>query len=136
MNRLNDVLDERRTSRLRRWCIMKQVSGFMGRPNKEPDTCYSFWVGATLALLDSFHTISTQENLEFVKTTEDTSIGGFAKYPNVMPGTKKDLFNHSILLSTQGFPFILFDCFILVTHRITFMHSTLLSFFVSSLLPF
>ena len=28
-----------------------QVGGFQGRPNKDEDTCYSFWIGATLALL-------------------------------------------------------------------------------------
>ena len=27
---------------------MRQQSGFQGRPNKPVDTCYSFWVGATL----------------------------------------------------------------------------------------
>lgn len=27
---------------------MRQQNGYHGRPNKPVDTCYSFWVGATL----------------------------------------------------------------------------------------
>ena len=33
------------------WCAGRQVGGFQGRPNKDEDTCYSFWIGATLAML-------------------------------------------------------------------------------------
>jgi hypothetical protein len=33
---------------LRRWGLSRQISGFQGRPNKEVDTCYSFWLGALL----------------------------------------------------------------------------------------
>lgn len=47
MDRL-DSLTERQTKNLRRWCLFRQQSGFQGRPNKPVDTCYSFWVGATL----------------------------------------------------------------------------------------
>jgi prenyltransferase beta subunit len=32
----------------------RQSSGYSGRTNKECDSCYSFWVGATLKLLGSF----------------------------------------------------------------------------------
>lgn len=34
--------------KLRRWLILRQQSGFQGRPNKEIDTCYSFWIAAAL----------------------------------------------------------------------------------------
>ena len=47
MNKL-DILSEKDVNRLIRWCINRQQSGFQGRPNKPVDTCYSFWVGATL----------------------------------------------------------------------------------------
>ena len=30
------------------------LTGFNGRPNKPVDTCYSFWVGAALAILRPF----------------------------------------------------------------------------------
>lgn len=39
-----------------RWCAMRQMApecGFNGRPNKVVDSCYSFWIGATIALLGS-----------------------------------------------------------------------------------
>lgn len=35
---------------------MRQMApecGFNGRPNKDVDSCYSFWVGATIAILGS-----------------------------------------------------------------------------------
>jgi prenyltransferase beta subunit len=32
----------------------QMVLGFQGRINKDPDTCYSFWIGATLKLLGGF----------------------------------------------------------------------------------
>ena len=112
MNRLSDVLDEKKIYKLRRWCVMKQASGFQGRPNKEPDTCYSFWVGATLALLQSFHVISAQDNLAFLKTTEDKSVGGFAKYPEVFPGKFQHLIRFfkvaSSIVSPRDSPFHIF----------------------------
>lgn len=33
------------------WCVQRQVGGFHGRTNKDDDTCYSYWLGASLALL-------------------------------------------------------------------------------------
>lgn len=48
MGRLEEALSRRELDGIRRWCIMRQQSGFHGRPNKPVDTCYSFWVGATL----------------------------------------------------------------------------------------
>ena len=32
--------------------------GFCGRPNKPGDTCYTFWVGATLKLLRPFEQVN------------------------------------------------------------------------------
>ena len=48
MNRLDTTMTDPQLNRLKRWCIFRQQSGFQGRPNKPVDTCYSFWVGATL----------------------------------------------------------------------------------------
>ena len=50
MGRLNDVFPpgSHALRRLISWCIHRQHSGFQGRPNKPVDTCYSFWVGASL----------------------------------------------------------------------------------------
>lgn len=34
--------------KLIKWCLDRQSTGFQGRPNKQPDTCYCFWIGASL----------------------------------------------------------------------------------------
>ena len=38
---------------LKRWCVGRQITGFQGRPNKPVDTCYSFWIGASLEVNDA-----------------------------------------------------------------------------------
>ena len=48
MNRLETSLTSDQLEKIKRWCIFRQKSGFHGRPNKPVDTCYSFWVGASL----------------------------------------------------------------------------------------
>ena len=35
-------------------CCYRQVNGYCGRTSKPPDSCYSFWIGATLDLLGAF----------------------------------------------------------------------------------
>ncbi|KAI8388720.1 terpenoid cyclases/protein prenyltransferase alpha-alpha toroid [Radiomyces spectabilis] len=37
--------------KLIKWCVSRQSSGFEGRPNKKADTCYCFWIGATLKVI-------------------------------------------------------------------------------------
>ena len=57
MGRLHSDLSTTQVQRLGRWCLLRQQNGFQGRPNKPVDTCYSFWVGATLQVwsgIDSF----------------------------------------------------------------------------------
>lgn len=51
MGKLEEVFSEKELNRIRRWCIMRQQNGYHGRPNKPVDTCYSFWVGATLKVI-------------------------------------------------------------------------------------
>lgn len=48
MNRLETTFTADELEKIKRWCICRQKSGFNGRPNKPVDTCYSFWVGASL----------------------------------------------------------------------------------------
>lgn len=68
--------------KLIRWLINRQADGFNGRPNKSTDTCYSFWVGGALKLLNVFHLTDYMANREFVMSTEDTIVGGFSKWPD------------------------------------------------------
>jgi len=84
MGRLTS-LSEKQLKGLWRWCLWRQHGGFQGRPNKPEDTCYSFWVGATLQILNSLHLVDTNENRSFVLTTQDEVTGGFSKWPDTSP---------------------------------------------------
>ena len=57
----------------------------MGRPNKPEDTCYSFWVGATLSLLDLLHMTDNDASRQFVLRTQDAVTGGLAKWVDSQP---------------------------------------------------
>ena len=48
MDRLESSFEAEELEKIKRWCLVRQKSGFQGRPNKPVDTCYSFWVGASL----------------------------------------------------------------------------------------
>lgn len=85
MNELHRVLSKERINRLTRWCLMRQNDGFQGRPNKSSDTCYSFWVGATLHMLFAENFTDPQENRDFVLCTQDSIVGGFAKFYDTHP---------------------------------------------------
>lgn len=62
------------------WLIRRQISGFHGRPQKEPDVCYSFWVGASLKTLGIVGLFDgeNQVNFTFACDCSETS-GGFKK---------------------------------------------------------
>ncbi|RHZ89892.1 hypothetical protein Glove_9g99 [Diversispora epigaea] len=62
------------------WLLSRQITGFQGRANKPPDTCYSFWIGASLKILDSFEFIDFKQNFDFLMETQ-TKYGGFSKWP-------------------------------------------------------
>ncbi|XP_071965116.1 geranylgeranyl transferase type-1 subunit beta-like [Antedon mediterranea] len=85
MGKLESTLTNKQLEKLKRWCIQRQQSGFQGRPNKPVDTCYSFWVGATLKLLDMFHLIDANCNRTYILSTQDESMGGFSKWPQYHP---------------------------------------------------
>lgn len=82
MNELHNVLTQQHLNRLRRWCLMRQDGGFHGRPGKPSDTCYSFWIGATLQLLDVGSLSDPNANKAFLLRTQDALVGGFAKFDN------------------------------------------------------
>ena len=52
MNQLDSSLVADELEQIKRWCLFRQKSGFQGRPNKPVDTCYSFWVGASLEVFE------------------------------------------------------------------------------------
>ncbi|TGZ82852.1 terpenoid cyclases/Protein prenyltransferase [Ascodesmis nigricans] len=71
-----------------------KCAGFNGRCNKMPDTCYSFWVGASLEMLKKFHLLNIQANRRFLLEKTQHIIGGFKKLPQ--PGGYPDIL-HSYL---------------------------------------
>lgn len=56
------ILSSKEIEKIKRWLVFRQVDGFNGRPNKPVDTCYSFWIGATLKILDAFELTDFKEN--------------------------------------------------------------------------
>nr|CAD7425644.1 unnamed protein product [Timema monikensis] len=80
MDQLETTLTKQQLDGLRRWAIFRQVSGFQGRPNKPVDTCYSFWIGATLKLLGVFDLIDLKVNRRYILSTQDPITGGFSKW--------------------------------------------------------
>lgn len=81
MNRLTEVP----TDKILRWCIHRQVKGFQGRVNKPEDTCYAFWIGATLQLLDGLKWVDDVALRDFLSLTA-TNYGGHGKEPDDLPG--------------------------------------------------
>ncbi|XP_056641801.1 geranylgeranyl transferase type-1 subunit beta [Diorhabda carinulata] len=69
---------------LRRWLLYRFDGGFNGRPNKPIDTCYSFWTGGALKILDAYEFIQNENNDQYVLMTQDR-YGGFSKWVNVVP---------------------------------------------------
>ena len=97
MGRLEQLTEQERGSIIK-WCLQRQSTGFQGRPYKDPDTCYSFWVGATLALLNSFKYVNDKQNVDFLDSTQEIMIGGFCKYPNTFPGKRIHSHKPSVIL--------------------------------------
>jgi len=71
------------------WLLWRQQdkSGFHGRANKPADTCYSFWVGASLEIMGAYGFVDYNYNRLFLMETQ-AKHGGFSKlvgsYPDVM----------------------------------------------------
>jgi prenyltransferase beta subunit len=63
------------------WLVKRQeLGGLNGRPHKEQDTCYSFWVGATLKSLDALEFISQEKSIEFTLRCQHDKMGGVCKH--------------------------------------------------------
>uniref|UniRef100_A0A914YTL7 Geranylgeranyl transferase type I subunit beta n=1 Tax=Panagrolaimus superbus TaxID=310955 RepID=A0A914YTL7_9BILA len=76
----NTVLNKKQMNKLITWGTQQQDIGFHGRTNKCDDTCYAFWIGATLAMLNSEDLVDFLKLREFLVECEDTRLGGFCKY--------------------------------------------------------
>ncbi|XP_039272013.2 geranylgeranyl transferase type-1 subunit beta-like [Styela clava] len=85
LNQLHNAFSQKEIMRLQRWCLNRQKSGFHGRPHKDDDTCYSFWIGASLKLIGSLELCDWHENEQYIISTQDSVIGGFGKWPQSHP---------------------------------------------------
>ncbi|GMT16731.1 hypothetical protein PFISCL1PPCAC_8028, partial [Pristionchus fissidentatus] len=80
-NRLWDesVLTRKQIGKLIKWAILKQDRGFHGRANKPDDSCYAFWIGATLEMLSAFSLVGQDELRTFLYSVQFPPLGGFCK---------------------------------------------------------
>uniref|UniRef100_A0A6B2L8R2 Geranylgeranyl transferase type-1 subunit beta n=1 Tax=Arcella intermedia TaxID=1963864 RepID=A0A6B2L8R2_9EUKA len=76
MGRLDELPHK---DKLTKWLIFRQEQGFNGRPNKIQDTCYSFWVGASLKILGAYHLVDEQNTRKYTLSCQKKN-GGFAKW--------------------------------------------------------
>ncbi|KAI9658814.1 MAG: hypothetical protein M1831_003840 [Alyxoria varia] len=68
-------------------------TGFNGRPNKIADTCYAWWVGASLKILDALTYVDIRHTRCYLlEKTQHLMAGGFGK----LPGDPPDIY-HSYL---------------------------------------
>jgi len=72
--------------RLERWLLSRQVpgGGFQGRVQKDQDTCYSFWCGASLRILTAHAFVDGVSDAKWIFSAQ-SPMGGFAKVPGENP---------------------------------------------------
>ncbi|KAJ1502878.1 Geranylgeranyl transferase type-1 subunit beta, partial [Coelomomyces lativittatus] len=84
---LNRLPTSIQLDRLICWCLKRQGNGFAGRINKPEDTCYSFWIGASLKILGAFQFVDHVKNSSFLSQLQSKH-GGFGKedpeFPDVV----------------------------------------------------
>eukprot|EP01134_Creolimax_fragrantissima_P008510 CFRG8510T1 len=76
------------------WLAERQIpgGGLNGRPEKLPDVCYSWWVLASLKMIDRHHWINRERLSDFILQCQDLETGGFADRPGNMPDPFHTLF--------------------------------------------
>eukprot|EP01132_Coremiostelium_polycephalum_P007555 gene7555-9289_t len=67
------------------WLINKQITGFCGRTNKDPDSCYSFWIGASLEMMGKHHLVDLPLLRGYLASAQHSVIGGISKEPGEFP---------------------------------------------------
>eukprot|EP00164_Ancoracysta_twista_P001725 GFYU01002261.1.p1 GENE.GFYU01002261.1~~GFYU01002261.1.p1 ORF type:complete len:359 (+),score=48.29 GFYU01002261.1:137-1213(+) len=82
MGRMDDLPHKQE---LIRWLVNRQVGGIQGRPGKDPDSCYTWWIGSSLCILDALKYADVAGTEKFAYRCQHKAYGGFGKYPDVMP---------------------------------------------------
>lgn len=83
VNRLGDLTDEQ-LNEIGWWLCERQVpeGGLNGRPGKLPDVCYSWWVLASLALINKLEWIDYGKLREYILRCQDEKKGGISDRPD------------------------------------------------------
>jgi geranylgeranyl transferase type-2 subunit beta len=87
------------------WLAERQLpnGGLNGRPEKLEDVCYSWWVLSSLEMIGKKDWINSEKLVEFILSSQDDAVGGFAD----RPGDISDVF-HTLFaicgLSLLGYP--------------------------------
>ncbi|CAG7926603.1 unnamed protein product [Penicillium olsonii] len=76
-------------------------AGFNGRCNKYADTCYSFWNGATLVMLNQYGVVDEVRNRRYLLEKTQHLVGGFGKGPGDPPDLLHSYFG-MVSLAFQG----------------------------------
>ncbi|ORD94135.1 PGTB2 [Enterospora canceri] len=71
--------------------------GLMGRVNKKPDSCYSFWSYATLKMTGGEDSIDKKKLIEFIRSCEHEE-GGFSDQPGNVPDIYHQMFSLAALV--------------------------------------
>uniref|UniRef100_A0A1I8ACE9 Geranylgeranyl transferase type-1 subunit beta n=1 Tax=Steinernema glaseri TaxID=37863 RepID=A0A1I8ACE9_9BILA len=91
------VLSKTDIERLKKWCLSKQDEGFHGRAHKPDDSCYGFWIGATLKILGCFSFVDQDRLRTFLLRCQNTQVGGFEKSPDSIPDNLHSYFSLAAL---------------------------------------
>ncbi|KAI2613506.1 terpenoid cyclases/Protein prenyltransferase [Hypoxylon fragiforme] len=76
--------------------------GFNGRLNKVADTCYTWWVSGTLAMLGAGEIIDRGPARKFILEKTQHMIGGFGKHPGAPPDVYHAYLGLAALASIAG----------------------------------
>ncbi|KAI1470058.1 geranylgerany transferase type II beta subunit [Daldinia caldariorum] len=78
-----DLID---VDKLGGWLSERQVAcgGLNGRPEKQEDVCYNWWVLSSLAMIDRTHWIDREKLIKFTLSCQDSEHGGLSDRPGDM----------------------------------------------------
>ena len=77
----DSALGEQGKNRLGAWLSERQLDdsgGLNGRPMKDVDVCYSWWVGSSLTMLNRMHWIDKKKLIHFILSCQDLEQGGIS----------------------------------------------------------
>ncbi|KNH04831.1 geranylgeranyl transferase type II beta subunit [Perkinsela sp. CCAP 1560/4] len=100
-----DALSQAEKTRAGQWLSQRQSGdgGLCGRPNKKSDTCYSWWVFASLCILGQSAWIDVPALVEYISRCQDNSHGGFADKPGRAPDPYHTFFSIASLALMQEY---------------------------------